>query len=426
MESENYSFTTWLRDRQSVAEKTVGFIILIYEIFHVLAVVYKGLNEVILTQILNLFFLIFIYYYLKDDFAKRYSVSADDPDVIKILRFSQSSKEKISKLVYDSNTLISQLKSINGFLLLTAGLYVLLISQFFLVEFYEHKKLELNPVLTREEIDVIISSIKYWFHFPIDLFSYAGAFYLLRCFFVMYQKTVDDEGNDVLNKNTKFYIFLFSALMILDIGLVALDSKFGIFFAELICGAVNAIILILLVARFENKILDIPIWVLCILYIYAILQTSLPFVTGGFLPKMLQEDKSYKEFLENLTSIVLAFCLIGKVALSIVFLYVLNSKRIFYYFMTLRKIHEEEENHWGKFRPLIEDFPYAPETFTIIYNKGRNSKYTATIPNLFKSIKGIGETPEKAKKDLLKKIQNVELLKKLKDIEDPKGKDGNS
>lgn len=345
---------------------------------------------------MNLFFLVFIFFYLKADFAKRFSVNVDDPNVARILRFSRQSnkKEKISELVFNSNTLISQLKNINYFILITALLYVVLLTKSIISGLYDKG----SPVN---------ENTIYLFHFATDLLSYAGAFYLLRCFFVMYLPTVDPNGNDILKARTNIYILVGLFLMVFDIA-ITLTNKNGIFISEFICGVVNAVVFILLIARFENKILDIPPWILCLLYVYAILQTCLPFVTENFLTKeMLEANKDFKKFLESFSGIVLLLCLVGKVTFSAVLLYVLNSKRIFYYFMTLRKIHAEEEGHWVEFYRLIKDFPISPESFSIIYNTKTNATYIATVPNLFPDVSGEGLTTKEAKDNLLNKIKSV-------------------
>jgi hypothetical protein len=78
-ENDDYSFKSWLLSKREWVEKTVGAVVLTVEIIGLLGEVYHGVSQLILSQILNFFFLIFIYFYLKNDFAKRFSVNADDP-----------------------------------------------------------------------------------------------------------------------------------------------------------------------------------------------------------------------------------------------------------------------------------------------------------------------------------------------------------
>lgn len=425
--TKDRSFQSWLKGKHQLLEKTVGAVVLAVEIIALLTHIYSGMSKVVLTQVLNLFFLIFIYYYLKDDFAKRYSVDAEDPRVARILRFPEGAdnKETIRKLDFYSNILVSQLKNINYFILSTAVLYILLLAQ---------------TVLVGKSSE----AVQYAFHFATDLISYAGAFFLLRCFYVMYLPTIEG-GKDVLREKTNIYILVGAFLMVFDVVITLKQQENGIFISEFICGVVNAVVFVLLIARFENKLLDIPPWVLCLLYVYAIIQTCLPFVTGNFLAKALGEQSQLKQlasgfgdlavafqdpsqkqlvqslakeldevlrgrvelkhFLEEFGSIVLTLCLIGKVALSAVLLYVLNSRRIFYYFMTLRKIHEEEEEHWGEFEELIKEFPVKPELYSVVYCIGANENYIATIPHLFDDVTGEGRTAPEAKINLLEKIR---------------------
>jgi hypothetical protein len=397
--SNNPSFRSWLFSRQEIVEKTVGLVVLIVEVFFLLQEVYSIEKKVVITHIFNFLFLIFIYTYLKNDFAKRFSVN-NVPDAAKILRLSPAStrKDQISVLVFQANTFISQLKNINYFILSTAVLYALLLSYLGVAWLVEHHKVYLDAELT-----------KYGFHLLIDAFSYAGAFFLLRCFFVMYLPTIDKNGNDILNKKTSIYILVGVALMFLDI--CTLHKWYGLFLSEYICGVINSVVFILLIARFENKLLDIPPFILCIMYVYAILQTCLPFVSGvaeETFGNYIIVSPDAKTALDSFGNIVLLICLVGKITLSIVMLYVLNTKRIFYYFMALRRIHDEEEKNWGKFFPLVDDFSVEPEKFNITYDKEADSTYTARIPGLFDGISGKGGTPEEAKEELLMEIQSAE------------------
>jgi hypothetical protein len=395
VENNDNSFTSWLLSKHNWVEKTGGVVVLAIELLDLFTKIFVGLPELVLTKLLNLIFLVFIYTQLKVEFTKQYNVKGDDPEVARILRlwrYSNSHKrEKISELVFTSNTLISQLKNINRFILITAGLYLLFLAQFIV-----------NKILKSETDNYHV------FHFLFDFFSYAGAFYLLRCFYIMYLTTVEKNGVEVLNKKTNVYIFIGLLLMILDVCITfSVPEPTGIFVSEFLCGVVNAVVFILLIARFENKILDIPPFILCILYLYAILQTCLPFVTNtnlGF----------NEEFAVGFSNIVLKLCLFGKVTLAAVLLYVLNSKRIFYYFMTLRKLHEEEEKHWEEFSDLIEPFSIKPEFFHLTYSRDNDFKiddpiYTARL-NLFSDVEGKGTTPEKAKDNLIKKIRSTEKL----------------
>lgn len=394
VEISDNSFKSWLLSKHNLVEKTAGVVVLAIEIIDLTTKIFPTLPELVLTKLLNLMFLVFIYFQLRRELAKQYNVKVDDPEVARILRlwrYSNSHKqEKISELIFTSNTSISQLKNINRFVLITAGLYFLFLTQFVVKEIRGVKE----------------DDIYHIFHFLFDLVSYAGAFYLLRCFYVMYLVTIEKNGIEVLNKKTNPYIFLGLFLMIIDVCITfGVNGATGSFISEFICGAVNAVVFILLMARFENKILDIPPFILCILYLYAILQTCLPFVTNTNL--------GFEEhFATEFSTIVLKLCLFGKVTLSAVLLYVLNSKRIFYYFMTLRKIHEEEEKHWEEFSDLIEPLPIVPEIFHLTYStdsdfKLNNPVYTARL-NLFGGIEGKGANPDQAKEDLIKKIRNSE------------------
>lgn len=406
------SFRSWLFSRQEIVEKTVGLFVLIVEVFFLLQEVYTIEKKLVITDIFNFLFLIFIYAYLRSDFAKRFTIN-NESEAAKILRLLPVStrKDQLSLLVFRANTFISQLKNINYFLLSTAVLYALLLSFLGVSSLLKARQLQLeaqNLQLEAQHLELFVKPIKYGFHLLIDLFSYAGAFFLLRCFYVMYLPTTDKNGNDVLNKKTNIYILVGIALMFLDVCIM--HKWYGLFLSEFICGVINSVIFILLIARFQNKLLDIPPFVICILYIYAILQTCLPFVSGvteDTFGAYITVTDDAKKVLDTFGNAVLMICLVGKITLSVVLLYVLNTKRIFYYFLTLRRIHEEEEKNWGKFFPLIKAFSVEPEKFSVIYNQEMNFTYTARMSGLFPDISGNGSTPEEAKEALLSEIQDA-------------------
>lgn len=419
---EEKTFGAWLFSKQEWVEKTAGLIVLTIELISLTKEIFQD-NELkdksLLSHFLNLFFLIFIYKFLRNDFKKKFHVAASDKEVARALRLNESDnhEKKITELVFNSNTFFAQLKNFNSFIFTTAILYVVLL----LKKAFEGHANEIYLTI----------SVKMYFHLILELFSYIGAFFLIRCFYVMYLPTVDEEGNDRLNEHTKIYKLLLIIFMAFDFFLVKFNHENGYFISEFICGLVNSTVFILLIGRFGNKILDIPPIILVILYIYAILQTCLPFVTGDIFGEkilnnvdslynhihnlgngtaenmMVQYKKSIKElkeFLNEFSSIVLTLCLIGKVTFAAVILYIISTGRIFYYFMTLRIIHEQESENWKVFAPKISSFSIEPETFHIIYNRTDNKNYTATIQNLFHGTSGYGDTKEKAKQDLLNKI----------------------
>jgi hypothetical protein len=416
-EGNEGSFTSWLLDKHNLLEKTAGAVILALEILDLVAKIFQKLPEVPTTQILNFVFLIFVYIQLGKEFRKRFTLKDDDPKkvarILRIWRYKDvRQQKKINELVRSSNILIGQLRNVNNFILATAALYAI-----FLIKFLVGDK---------------NNNTNHIFHLLFDLTSYVGAFYLLRAFFVMYLPTLE-KGRDVLSKKTNPYIWIGVGLMVLDVCLTFYANEpsnnyaselshnplKGVFIAEFICGVVNAVIFVLLIARFENKILDIPPYLLVMLYSYAVLQTCLPFVTSE---GMLFDPN----FSEALRITVFKLVLVGKVALSAMLLYVLSSGRIVYYFMALKNIHDEEdeEKNWKNFRELIMEIQLPPEQFEITYKFDEDSvKYIATIfpANVFGQLSGSGHTPEEAKQDLHKKIQGAQPLLSADVSESDKG-----
>jgi hypothetical protein len=379
--SSELSFNTWLLDKHNMVEKSAGAVVLVVEFFTIAGHIFHKTPEIPLTQILNFAFLVFVFVKLNEGFSHRFTVDPRNKKAVNVLglwRYSDKHiEQKMSELVRRSNQLLGQLRNVNYFILATAVLYLLLLLKLFLEG--ENDKFHI-------------------FHLLIDLTSYVGAFYLLRCFFVMYLPTIE-RGRDVLSKKTNPYIWVGVALMILDICLTKYMPVTGVFVAEFICGIVNAVVFVLFIARFENKVLDIPPYILVMLYAYAVLQTCLPFVTNTGL--IFGSD-----FSEAFSSIVFKLVLIGKVALAAVLFYVLTSRRIFYYFMALRTFYDqdEEERHWEEFKTVIIDLPQEPEVFEITYCLKAGKIIAHITPALFGSVSGHGGTAEEAKADLLRRL----------------------
>jgi|GEM_PF-3792800 len=410
-EKNKGSFNSWLRDKHNLLEKTAGAVVLIIELMEIIGRLFHKTPEIPLTEILNLVFLLFVYVQLTREFRRRFTL--DDPDpkkvakILRVWRYSDEHRqEKINELVLSSNKLIGQLENIKYFILATSALYAL-----FLLKGFIEGEADKHHV----------------FHILFDVVSYCGAFFLLRCFFVMYLPTIEN-GREVLREKTKPYIWFGVGLMVLDVCLtiyvqdppaietgwfasflcgvtsVAPDSGRGVFIAEFICGVVNAVVFVLFVARFENKILEIPPYILFLLYSYAVLQTCLPFVTNNGLV-------FGRDFSEGFSSIVFKLVLVGKVALAAVLFYVLSSGRIFYYFMSLKSINDEEkeERNWENFKKVMIELKRGPDQFEITYAHDKEGRvFTAMVvpTSLFGHLTGTGEDADKAREDLLKKIQS--------------------
>ena len=409
MGEDNKSFKSWFFSAHEWVEKTIGVIILVGEIFSLIEELLGGEERLFITHWLNLLFLIYIYFVLKNDFKEKFSVDLEPnivENVFRIKKDDQESNLKLNKLITESNIFISQFKNITFFIISTASIYVLLLIKNGLIILCHA-----NPVhavlleflhQSHESMKAAKEDIEYIFHFLTDIASYTGAFFLLRCFYVMYLPTIDENGKDILEKRTSIYIIIGIFLMLFDYCIVKNDSDHGVFIAELICGIVNSIVFILFIARFENKILDIPPLILCILYLYSVLQVCLPFVTGDSNNISSIFDPA---FAKDFKSIVLTVCLFGKVTLAAVLLYVLKFKRLFYYFMILRIIHKDEETNWELIENKIQSTKNYSESIELKYNYNSDMSYLAFIPEV-PQFQGNGETPEAAKDDLLNQIKS--------------------
>jgi len=384
--SDKNSFTPWLLSWRESVEKIAGLVVLAIEGLDFLHSMFYGTSERVYTYVVNLLFLVFVYTQLRKEFDHQFTLTPNVKEISEILRLRGilDKRTAINDLAHVANKLIGQLRAINNFILAEAVLYfVFFIGSLPCLAAFEKKR--------------------HVFHLLVDLVSYVGAFYLLRSFFVMYLPTVV-KGEDVLQRKTNRYLWLGVVLVAFDVCLTYANAAHAIFIGEFICGVINAVVFVLFAARFETKLLDVPPYMLFILYAYAVLQTCLPFVSpeGGLVGDV--------KLAEAFASIVLRLVLVGKVALVAVLVYVLSSRRIFYYFMTVKNIfrQEEEEKYWPRFSKLIVGVPRASESFAITYHLEDSGKVAATFsPDLFGVGGADGGTPDEAKGNLLKKVRGA-------------------
>src|SRR6185436_1417079 len=82
------SFGSWLISQREWAEKTIGVVVLTVETIALFSHVFSDLSRQVVTQLLNFFFLVFLFFFLRKSFNQRYIVNADSPVVTRVLRFS--------------------------------------------------------------------------------------------------------------------------------------------------------------------------------------------------------------------------------------------------------------------------------------------------------------------------------------------------
>lgn len=98
---------------------------------------------------------------------------------------------------------------------------------------------------------------------------------------------------------------------------------------DALSGVINAIVLALLIARLDSKLIGLPSWLICILYSYAAVQ-----------PLFLVFDLSDSDVLKEITTSVLIFVFVSKVYFFLIIIYALQTGKMLNYlfcFPVLRK-----------------------------------------------------------------------------------------
>lgn len=344
----NKNFTEWLKSRNQASEKLISIGVLAVE----LLLVYFSSTQnfsILITLVVNLTFLI----YFISEFNNHYKSDFATKDFNTLSEFNNNvdlNQFKFWKYEQRANKSIVQFRAFKGFLYSTALIYVILI--FIKFEAYIFKPENTDPGISSLHI-----FLEYSTNLLIHFISYVGAIYILRCFYVMYFPTFSDQEIEKNNKTVKRFWFGFSliaaieSIFTLPIHPIVHNFPLNTFYFELLCSVVNAIALMLLFARFESRLLGIHPAVTFILYIYAIFQVSLPFVTKNisnlfFLNKdQVPINPGYEFFV----TIILIVCLVGKLVFFNIVVYLYQTKRLFYYFVKTAINFEKEDEYWLEF-----------------------------------------------------------------------------
>lgn len=181
---------------------------------------------------------------------------------------------------------------------------------------------------------LIFSSLAFFFNNFTLLFVFS-------CFLVMYIRP------DEVKKKRKEWRYLagsvvaVGSLVILFFSFLVL--KWGEFTPEsagayvsifdALSGVINAVVLALLIARLDSKLVGLPSWLISILYSYAAVQ-----------PLFLVFELSNSELLKTITTLVLVFVFISKIYFFLIIFYALQTGKMLNYltcFPILRKRAEE-------------------------------------------------------------------------------------
>jgi hypothetical protein len=179
---------------------------------------------------------------------------------------------------------------------------------------------------------LVFSSLAFFFNNFTLLFVFS-------CFLVMYIRP-----DEVKKKERKylvgavvavgFLVILFFSFLILNWGKFTPKSA-GNYVAifDALSGVINAVVLALLIARLDSKLVGLPSWLISILYSYAAVQ-----------PLFLVFEVSDSELLKTITTLVLIFVFISKIYFFLIIFYALQTGKMLNYltcFPILRKRAEE-------------------------------------------------------------------------------------
>ncbi len=172
------------------------------------------------------------------------------------------------------------------------------------------------------------------------------------------EHTEVDANLKILTKDTTGYnaVFLNDRIKNVEAILKSEKSKQNSvdFFFQFLVGIITALVMCFFVGRFESLTFDTPIWVLLILYFYAVIQ--------GFLPLLEPEFFLQNEYLHSVSGMiiksVLFIALLGKLVLYIFIQEVYETKRLFYYFVETREEKEGIKEHWEMSNRNITVMPY--------------------------------------------------------------------
>jgi hypothetical protein len=351
LEINRKNFLEWLGSKSEAGEKTLSVLVLLIE----LLLVYFSSTEnlsILITLVINFLFL--CYFIFK--FNRHYRRPFDTKNFDKLKEFAlvQNMNEiKFWKYEKRANKSVVQFRTFENFLYATAALYFVLIFG------------KIHHVFFTQMLDSDNFSqdwIKYWMNLIVHFFSYVGAVYIIRCFYIMYFPTFRDKD---IHKKLRivehfwfgiFLILSIESIMTLPIEKITPHFPLSSFYFEFICSVANAVAMMLLFARFESKILGIHPAVTLILYVYAIMQVALPFVTDNILNLFFESkiELNHRPNYEAFTTVILVICLIGKLVFFNIVVYLYKTKRLFYYFIKTAVSNETEEEYWEQFAENTE------------------------------------------------------------------------
>jgi hypothetical protein len=164
--------------------------------------------------------------------------------------------------------------------------------------------------------------------FPFTVFAFNNFTLLLifLCFLVLHipSDKMDDYYPKCRNISALIVIgltLLYPALVPIKVGVfTAVEWKAYSSIFDTLSGVINAIVLALLIARLDSKLVGLPSWLISILYSYAAVQ-----------PLFLVFELSGSDILEQITTSVLIFVFVSKIYFFLIIVYALQTGKMLNY-----------------------------------------------------------------------------------------------
>ena len=190
-----------------------------------------------------------------------------------------------------------------------------------------------KPGWEKFRVKLVFSSLAFFFNNFTLLFVFS-------CFLVMYIRP--DERK---KKEWKYLVgsvvvvasltLLFLWFLVLKWGGLRAESA-GAYVAifDALSGVINAVVLALLIARLDSKLVGLPSWLISILYSYAAVQ-----------PLFLVFELSDSELLKTIATLVLVFVFISKIYFFLIIFYALQTGKMLNYLTCFPILRRRAEGH---------------------------------------------------------------------------------
>lgn len=197
-----------------------------------------------------------------------------------------------------------------------------------------------NQAVDPKKIDRERVNMKLFFSFLAFFFNNFTLLFVFSCFLVMYIRPGE------VKKERKYLVgsvvFVASLTILFLLSLILKQDQFTLSSAGLyisifdaLSGVINAVVLALLIARLDSKLVGLPSWLISILYSYAAVQPLfLVFELG---------DSSH--LLQRIATLVLIFVFIFKIYFFLIIFYALQTGKMLNYLTCFPILRERADEH---------------------------------------------------------------------------------